>query len=173
MPNNTALRIVGFLFCLSGALALGLPAVASLAIEVAIGWLFIFIGTIQIISAAQGAGHPVMRGTVGLGVVSLLLGVVLISAPAAGLQTLTMLVALLFMLSGLLKIAIGRALRGGPSGRPLILSGAVSMGLGLWVLATLPRSAAVTLGLLLGLELLSHGIAALFVANLFADQSER
>lgn len=173
MPNNTALRIVGLLFCLSGFLALMAPVIASLAIELVTGWLFIFIGTIQIISAAQGAGHPVMRGTVGLGVVSLLLGIVLIGAPAAGLQTLTMLVALLFMLSGLLKIAIGRALGRGQPATQLLLSGAVSMGLGLYVLASLPHSASVTLGILLGIELLSHGMAALMIAGLRGDQSDR
>lgn len=169
MPNKNALRIVGILFCSSGVVALAAPMMVSIAIELIAGWLFIFIGTIQIIAAAQSVHRPVVRGTLGLGVVSLLLGVVLIAAPAAGLQTLTLLVALIFMLSGALKLALGRYLSGPNESRILFLSGLVSASLGALIALTLPQSATVTLGLLLGAELLSHGIAALVIASTAPD----
>ena len=169
MPNKSALRVVGILFCSSGVVALAAPMMVSIAIELIAGWLFIFIGTIQIIAAAQSIHRPVVRGTLGLGVVSLLLGVVLIAAPAAGLQTLTLLVALIFTLSGALKLALARYLSGPPGSRILFLSGLVSATLGAVIALTLPQSASVTLGIMLGVELLSHGITALVIASTAPD----
>ncbi len=169
MPNKSALRVVGILFCSSGVVALAAPMMVSIAIELIAGWLFIFIGTIQIIAAAQSIHRPVVRGTLGLGVVSLLLGVVLIAAPAAGLQTLTLLVALIFTLSGALKLALARYLSGPPGSRILFLSGLVSATLGAVIALTLPQSASVTLGIMLGIELLSHGITALVIASTEPD----
>lgn len=169
MPNKSALRVVGILFCSSGVVALAAPLMVSIAIELIAGWLFIFIGTIQIIAAAQSIHRPVVRGTLGLGVVSLLLGVVLIAAPAAGLQTLTLLVALIFTLSGALKLALARYLSGPPGSRILFLSGLISATLGALIALTLPQSASVTLGIMLGVELLSHGITALVIASTAPD----
>ncbi|MEY8883067.1 HdeD family acid-resistance protein [Donghicola sp. XS_ASV15] len=169
MPNKSALRIVGLLFCSSGVIALAAPMIVSIAVELIAGWLFTFIGTIQIIAAAQSVHRPVVRGTLGLGVVSLLLGVVLIAAPAAGVQTLTLLVALIFMLSGALKFALGRYLSRPAGNHILLMSGLVSVSLGSLIALTLPQSATVTLGLMLGAELLSHGIAALVIASTAPD----
>lgn len=165
MPNKSALRIVGLLFCSSGIVALAASLLVSIAVEVIAGWLFIFIGTIQIIAAAQSMHAPVVRGTLGLGLVALLLGVVLIAAPAAGAQTVTLLVALLFLLSGTLKLAIGRALPDPQAGHALFIAGLVSAMLGGLLALILPQNASLMLGLMIGTELISNGIVVLTIAS--------
>jgi uncharacterized membrane protein HdeD (DUF308 family) len=102
--------------------------------------------------------------SLGIGVLSLLVGVVLVADPLAGAIPLTLLVAVLFLATGVAKTMFALALRPASGWVWVLASGLVSVVLGVMILAGLPATATTILGLLLGIELVSNGVLFLFVA---------
>ena len=84
--------------------------------------------------------------------------------PLAGSISLTLLVAVLFLITGIAKTMFALALRPLGGWAWVLLSGVVSLLLGVLILTNFPASAATILGLLLGVELVSNGVLFLFVA---------
>ena len=77
-----------------------------------------------------------------------------------GLVALTMVVALSFVASGIVKLFFGWAIRSMGMGIWVILSGVFSVAIGMMLLGNILGSAPWVLGVLLGIELLSDGIAS-------------
>jgi uncharacterized membrane protein HdeD (DUF308 family) len=84
--------------------------------------------------------------------------------PLAGAIPLTLLVAVLFLATGVAKTMFALALRPASGWVWVLASGLVSVVLGVMILAGLPATATTILGLLLGIELVSNGVLFLFVA---------
>lgn len=161
MKSKTMFIFAGVLFLLSGLFCLFNPMAGSLAAELIAGWSFLLIGLLQMMAAFR---EPAWRARIWpllLGLVAGAVGIALLADPLSGLVTLTMLVGGMFVLTGIVKLVAGGGM---PSGRlkwAVILSGAVSVVLGGMILANLPGSAVVALGVLLGVELISDGVALL------------
>jgi uncharacterized membrane protein HdeD (DUF308 family) len=98
-----------------------------------------------------------------LAVVSIVGGVLLFD-PLAGMVSLTVLVAVLFLVTGIAKTMFAFSLRPVSGWVWVLVSGLVSLLLGVMILANFPWSAQAVLGILLGVELLSNGVLFLFVA---------
>jgi len=161
MPNWKSLVFVGVLFGIGGLVALLYPFGASLIVEQFAGWVFAFLGALQLvhwIKSKQWTGR-IWSGLLGL--VALLLGLSLIFDPINGLITLTMLVAILFLLSGISKAFAGVSISNSGLKWILLISGLLSLGLGVFILIYLQQAAMSILGLLLAIELLSNGGATL------------
>ncbi|MEI4196213.1 DUF308 domain-containing protein [Roseovarius sp. E0-M6] len=161
MKNRTLLIITGVLFLAAGLLALFNPLAASMTVEILASWAFVLLGILQIYAAVRSGDLSGQLWSLLLGVVALLLGVMLLADPLAGLVTLTVIAGVAFLVSGLFKLMLGFALASSALKLLVLLSGGVSAALGILILLGLPESAAITLGLLLGIELLSNGAAAL------------
>lgn len=95
---------------------------------------------------------------------AVLAGVSLLANPLAGVISLTYLLAILFVVSGIFKIVASLALPSGNWKWMVLLSGALSLGLGILIFANFAESALTTLGLLLGLQLISDGASMLGLA---------
>ncbi len=161
MTNSTWLIILGLLLAAAGILTLLHPFPASLTVELFAGWSFLVLGVLQIFAAFRAA---IVEGRVWLlliGLAMVVIGVALLRNPFAGLMALTVLIALSFIASGVFKLSVGRTIWGGSHGWAVVLSGVVSVLLGVLVLANIWPSAAVLLGVLLGIELLSNGLTLL------------
>ena len=163
--NRYWLIILGVLLILGGVLTLIHPFPASLTIEIFAGWAFLVLGILQIVAAFRhrGDGSALWLGLIGA--LMALIGVELLRDPLAGLVALTAVVAIAFIVSGLIKLALWNGLRGTPFGWGILLSGAVSILLGIMVLTNIPMSAAVLLGTLLGIEMISSGVTTLLLAS--------
>src|SRR5690606_26044025 len=98
------------------------------------------------------------------GVLMLLVGISLIFNPLAGMVSLTLLVALLFLVVGVVKVMYAFSLRPVGGWGWVLASGLLSLVLGVMILANFPWSAVSVLGILLGVELVSNGVLFLFVA---------
>ena len=91
--------------------------------------------------------------------------------PLAGLISLTVMLGILFLVTGILRLIWAFRLGQG-TGRGswiLLLSGLVSAGLGLWVLLFPAQTAPVLLGTLIAIELLSAGAALIALQHLGAS----
>ncbi len=160
MQNSTVLLIIGLLSIIAGILALTNPFSASLAVEQLAGWAFLILGILQAYVAFRAHGHGGRLWAMLLGLIAIVIGVALLARPMAGLVALTYILAIMFLVSGVFKLIAGFAIPLPALKWWLVLSGAVSLLLGIMILANFPQSAATILGLLLGIELLSNGVAA-------------
>src|SRR5688572_22557201 len=92
------------LMILAGALALIFPAVSSAAVVVFLGWLLILGGLAQGISLIDVRNVPHFSLQVMSAVLFVVVGVLFLRNPEAGLLSLTLLLIMLFMVEGFSKV---------------------------------------------------------------------
>lgn len=149
---------------IGGVLALLNPFAATLAATVMAGWVFAVLGVLQIVHSFRVTGWGGFLWSLLFGVLTLLVGISLIFNPLAGMVSLTLLVALLFLVMGVVKVMYAFSLRPVAGWGWVLASGLLSLVLGVMILANFPWSAVSVLGILLGVELVSNGVLFLFVA---------
>src|ERR1700758_1425079 len=96
----------GVLLVVFGMLAVGSPVVAAVAVNAFIAWLLVLAGVVHLTVAfhTREAGSLIWRVLVGLAY--LFFGVYLIMRPALGVASLTLVLASLFLIEGILNIAL-------------------------------------------------------------------
>lgn len=161
MKNWIVLLVVGILALVLGLIALANPFAASVTATLFVGWSFVFLGGFQIFAAFGANAIAAKIAGVFIGILALLIGLHIVGEPLKGLVSLTLVSGILFLISGAFKVGFGLFNFQGSARMAMILSGAVSVILGLMVLSNFPQSAAVLLGVLLAVELLSNGISAI------------
>jgi uncharacterized membrane protein HdeD (DUF308 family) len=151
------LLTLGILTALAGVVAIILPRAATLAVELLLGCLLVVDGVLQGVHAAQLRGRRGFGWKLAASLVSLAAGVLLLAFPLTGVLTLTLVVALFFLVSGVFKGIL--SLRWWPVGGAgwLLVSGIVSLLLGFGILVAFPEAAAWVVGLLVGIALLIDG----------------
>ncbi|MCP4205594.1 MAG: hypothetical protein GY767_00915 [Shimia sp.] len=164
MNNWIVMLIVGILAVVLGVLALANPFAASVTATVFAGWSFLFLGAFQTFASFSAPSTGAKIAGVILGLLAMVIGVHIIAQPLQGLLSLTFAAGILFLVSGIFKGIFGFSNFEGSARWALLLSGLVSVILGLMVLNNFPQSAAVLLGVLLAIELLSNGISAIALA---------
>jgi uncharacterized membrane protein HdeD (DUF308 family) len=160
--NWLFLVILGILSLVAGTVALFNPFEASIVATSLAGWLFVFMGVLQIVGAVQADGWAGRIFGVLLGVVALFVGLNVIGEPLTAMLTLTLVVGILFVASGIVKLFMGFTVVGNLRWA-VLLSAAASLILGAMVLTNFPQSAVVLLGVLLAVELLSNGVALIAI----------
>ncbi len=158
MAAMAVISIVGGLF------ALWNPLAATLTVTLLAGWIFLFLGAVQVVQSFSVSDWTGFLWALLLGVATAVVGVVLLFDPLAGMVSLTILVGVLFLVSGIAKIMFAFSLRPVAGWGLVLLSGAVSILLAVMIFANFPWSAVSVLGILLGVELLSSGVLYLFAA---------
>jgi uncharacterized membrane protein HdeD (DUF308 family) len=147
-----------------GFLALLNPFGATIFAVTLAGWVFLIQGVLQVVHAFRVRDWSGFIWSLGIGVLSLLVGIVLVVDPLAGAIPLTLLVAVLFLATGVAKTMFALSFRPDSGWVWALASGLISLILGVMILAGLPSTATTILGLLLGIELVSNGVLFLFVA---------
>ena len=163
-PSWIWMAVLAVVSLIGGFLALMNPFVATLAATLMAGWVFILLGVIQIVQAFQVRDWPGFLWSLLFGVLSLVVGMSLLFDPLAGMVSLTLLVAVLLLVTGVVKIMYSFSLRPIPGWGWVLASGALSLILAVMIFANFPWAAATVLGILLGGELISIGVLVLFVA---------
>jgi uncharacterized membrane protein HdeD (DUF308 family) len=147
------------LMILGGILALVFPVISSVAIVVFLGWLLIFSGALQAFSLIDVRHVPHFWLQLVSVVLSVLVGILFLRNPGAGLLTLTLLLIVFFMVEGISKIIFSLTIRPFPNWGRVFASGVVGILLAFYLWANTPVTAIWLLGVLLGIELISEGAA--------------
>jgi uncharacterized membrane protein HdeD (DUF308 family) len=147
------------LMILGGILALVFPIVSSVAIVIFLGWLLIFSGILQAFSLIDVRHVPHFWLQLVSVVLSVLVGILFLRNPEAGLLTLTLLLIVFFMVEGISKIIFSLTIRPFPNWGWVFASGVVGILLAFYLWANTPVTAIWLLGVLLGIELISEGAA--------------
>jgi uncharacterized membrane protein HdeD (DUF308 family) len=155
------LLVTGWLALIAGAVAIVVPAVATVAVALFIGWVLLFGGIVLLVDAfaVRDAGRLALRVLMAL--VAGAAGLALLLAPLHGTYTLTVLLVLWFAITGTLRIGVAIAERGVPGDGMIALNGVLTLLLAILIGAKLPSSADWAIGLLVGIDFLFYGFAAL------------
>jgi uncharacterized membrane protein HdeD (DUF308 family) len=154
--------IAGVLALVLGAVAIVVPAVASVTTAIFVGWILMIAGGLYAVDAwsVDHGSRKALRLV--LAVLTFVAGFYLVVAPLDGAFTLTVVLVIWFMATGTARIIIGLAESGVAGAWMTVLSGAISLALGVLIAEELPSSADWAVGLLVGVDLLFSG--ALLVA---------
>jgi len=154
---------IGVLSIIGGILALADPFIASITVATLAAWFFLIVGIVQIVQGFQMRGQAGFWGTLLWGGLMLLMAVLFILDPLAGVMSLTLLAAVWFLLIGTAKVAFALNMRPHSGWGWVAVSGAGSLALAAVILIGYPTNALAVLGLLFGLELLFNGTALLML----------
>jgi uncharacterized membrane protein HdeD (DUF308 family) len=151
------------LICL-GMLALASPLVAAVAVSVLIAWLIVLAGIVHLVVAfhSREAGSVIWRLLVGLAY--LCFGGYLIARPVAGVASLTLLLASLFLVEGIFNIVLFFRAPSVMRSSWFLLDGIVTLLLGLLIYMQWPSSSVWAIGTLVGVSLIFSGVTRVMVS---------
>ena len=158
--------IEGVILIVLGAAAIILPVVATLAVTLLIGWLFLISGGVGLVTTFWMRNAPGFWWALLSAVIGIAAGVVLIRWPISGTLSLTIVLIAFFVIEGVATIMYAVEHRAQLSGRWgwMLTSGIVDLILAGIIFAGLPETAAWALGLLVGINLLFGGTAMIGMA---------
>ena len=156
---------LGILLIVLGVVAIAFPVLMTITAKIFLGWMFLIGGVLQIIHAFSTRDWKGFLWNVLIGVLYVVVGAWLAFFPLTGVLTLTILIAILFVVEGVMKTMMGFNL-GSDEGRLwVIVSGIAAIILGILLFVDLPGSALWAIGLLVGINFLFSGIAFLTIAT--------
>lgn len=157
--------IQGLILIAFGLLAIGEPMVATLAVTVFAGWLFLFAGIIGLAGMFTAQRVPGFLWALITALLSIAIGIYLIWNPLTGVVSLTLAVALFFGAQGISHIitAIGQR-RILPSWGWVFFAGIANLILAAIIWSGFPGTAEWVLGLLFGINLLFWGFELVMTA---------
>ena len=166
LPEPKRLLWIGIAFAVAGVAAILLPGAAAIAAELLIAWSLLFWGILGLGFAWALRPHPQWKAVGLLFALVLLLGMVLVVSPFAGIRFLTILLIATFLMEGVLSVSLGLRLGSDMPGRGwLIGSGICAFVLGCLTLIGWPSSAAWLLGTVVGVNFLTTGVALIFISR--------
>jgi uncharacterized membrane protein HdeD (DUF308 family) len=155
----------GIVMMVLGLLAIAVPEVATLAITILIGWLFFVGGIFRTISVVQHRAMPGFAWSLLIAVLAILLGLILILRPIAGVLTLTIWLIVFFIIEGIAAIFLAIEHRRHLSSWGwVLLSGLVDLLLAYLIWDGWPSSAAWAIGLLVGINMVFVGLSLVMTA---------
>ncbi|MFI4876272.1 MAG: HdeD family acid-resistance protein [Blastopirellula sp. JB062] len=139
-----------------GVIALGASFIASLAVVVFFGLLMVLGGAAQIASAFWAGRWSGMVLHLLMGIFYAVVGMLMIDAPIEALQAITLLIAAFLIVGGLFRVVAAMTIRF-PAWGWQLLSGAISVLLGLMINKGWPDNSFFIVGMFLGIELIFSG----------------
>jgi uncharacterized membrane protein HdeD (DUF308 family) len=148
----------------AGIVAIGLPLVAGVAINILVAWLLVFSGLAHLvyawhIRAIGGEIWQVLLGALYIGI-----GVYLLMHPVAGLVTLTLALAIYLFAEGLLELILSIYLRPRPGWGWILLDGIVTLILAIMIWMTWPANTEWVIGTLVGISMIFSGTTRLMLS---------
>jgi len=153
--------IFAVILIILGILSITLPAYSGMTITVILGILFVIGGALRTTFAfiTTSWGSAILRFLFGL--VMLLGGIWLIANPEMGMTTLTVILAIMFVVDGISEVMFSFFLKPIGGGTIMLLDGIFSIVLGILIWINWPASGEWAIGLLVGIKLVIDGIALL------------
>lgn len=146
-----------------GIAALVFPVVSTLAATLFVGWVFVFSGAVTLYGSFSVRGTGPFFGALLLGLLSIAAGVYTLARPDVGAASLTLMLGALFMVQGAYEMVFAFELRSTKAWGWLAVSALASIVLSLAILSGWPGTSLVTLGVLIGVNFVSSGLAYLLV----------
>jgi uncharacterized membrane protein HdeD (DUF308 family) len=156
---------LGAALVILGIVALVFPVIASFVATYFVGWLLVVAGVAGIFGSFSIRGTGPFFGALLFGLLSLACGVFLLFRPGVGMLLLTLIVGVLFIIQGAAETFLAFEARPSKGWGWMLASAIASVILAIVIIAGWPGSSLITLGLLMGLNFITSGVAYLTVAN--------
>ena len=161
-----AFLIEGILFVILGLAAIVVPPLASLAVAIFLGWMFLVSGIAGLVLTFWARQMPGFWWSLLSAVLAIGVGAVLLARPVQGILTLTIVVGAYFLAEGVTTVMYALEHRRELSRRWgwLLIAGLMDIIVAGIIMAGLPGTALWALGLLVGLNLLFGGASLIAMA---------
>jgi uncharacterized membrane protein HdeD (DUF308 family) len=156
----------GILLAILGIAAMIVPPLASLAITIFLGWMFLISGIGGLFITWWARNMPGFWWSLISAALAVLAGGILLARPVQGVLTLTIVVGAYFLAEGVTTIMYALEHRKELSGRWswLLVAGLMDILIAFFIIAGLPGSAEWALGLLVGINMLFGGATLIGMA---------
>jgi uncharacterized membrane protein HdeD (DUF308 family) len=156
----------GIILVVLGLLAIVVPPLATLAVEIFIGWLFLISGVAGLITTFGARHAPGFWWALLSAILAIAAGIVLLVWPLSGILSLTLLLIAFFITEGILSIMYALEHKRELTGQWgwMLASGIIDLVLAAIIFSGLPGTAAWALGLLVGINMLFGGSALIAIA---------
>jgi uncharacterized membrane protein HdeD (DUF308 family) len=156
----------GALLLVLGVVAVIVPPLATLAVTILFGWLFLISGVMGLLTSFWMRAAPGFWWSLISAALGVVVGGLLLAQPITGAISLTLLLIAFFAVEGIVSIMFALDHKRELSGQWgwMLASGVVDLVLSVILLAGLPGTAAWALGLLVGINMVFGGIALIAMA---------
>lgn len=161
--HRTWFTILGILLIILGIAAIAFPLVTTIAAKIFLGWLFLIGGIVQIVHAFSTQKWSEFFLDLLIGVLYVFVGAWLAFFPLTGILTLTIVLAVMFIIQGALELGMAFRMRPQQGWGWMLFAGIIAILAGLLIIAELPSSATWAIGLLVGINLIVSGFAYLLL----------
>ena len=162
-PNRGWFIALGIIMILLGLLAIALPFATTLAVAILLGWIILIAGIVQIVNAFKSSGALGLLLELLLGILHIFVGIMLLRNLLAGVITLTFVVGILIFINGAFRVIQAFQLRPAANWGVVLLSGIISIILGILIWSQWPFNAPWLLGLLVGISLCFNGVIIIII----------
>jgi uncharacterized membrane protein HdeD (DUF308 family) len=156
--------VLSVLMIISGVLAVAIPPVAGLTVTVMFGWLLIVTGALHLGFAWRGHGAAAVIGELAIAVLYGAIGFYMLARPAAGLASLTLVIAGYLAAKGAVEGVIAFKFRLLPGTGWLVFDGILTVMIAGLIASAWPASSAWAVGVLVGIAMISSGFARLMLS---------
>ncbi|HEX4827055.1 MAG TPA: HdeD family acid-resistance protein [Xanthobacteraceae bacterium] len=158
--------IEGIVLVVLGLSAIIIPPLATIAVTIFLGWLFLISGIVGLVTTFWARHAPGFWWSLLSAVLAIAAGIVLLGWPVRGAVSLTLLLIVFFIIEGVLSIMYALEHKKELSGQWgwMLVSGIIDLILAAIILAGLPGTAEWALGLLVGINMLFGGSAMIAMA---------
>lgn len=163
--DTKRLTILGIALLVLGAIALFAPLFAGNAVVITIGIVLLVAGIGQFMQGVRAESWREKMLPLILGVVTGLCGIFVIGHPLLGLGFLTLLLVAYFVVEGVWKIIASFSYRPAPAWIWMLVSGVLSLLLGLLIWNQWPVSGMWAVGVLVGVDLISTGLSMVMLGS--------
>jgi len=156
----------GILLSIIGLAAMIVPPLASLAVTIFLGWMFLVSGIAGLVATYWARNMPGFWWSLISAALAVLAGGILLARPMQGVLTLTIVIGAYFLAEGVATIMYALEHRKELSGRWswLLVAGLMDIIIAFFIIAGLPGSAEWAIGLLVGINLLFGGATLIGMA---------
>jgi len=159
------LFVYGVVLVVLGVLAIMAPRISGIAVQLLLGWLLILAGIAWTMYAshARSWGSGLWEALVGI--LAVIGGVIIIARPLLSLEILTWILAVYFIATGVLKLALAFELRPTQGWGWTLFNGAISVFLGVIVMRQWPFSGLWLVGTLVGIDMIFGGFSLIRIST--------
>jgi uncharacterized membrane protein HdeD (DUF308 family) len=156
----------GVVMVILGILAVAWPAMATIAVDLYVGWLFLISGLVGLVAMFSARDVPAFLWTLLTAALAVAVGVLLIWKPVEGALSLTIVLTAFFVAEGIFQIVGSFSYRDVMPGSWgwMLVSGISDLFLAGILIVYWPVSAAWALGLIVGINLITSGVAIVTAA---------
>jgi len=160
-----SLTWLGVAMTILGVAALVFPLVATLAVTLFVGSLFLVFGVISLGVSFSLRGAGPFFGSLLFALAAIAVGVFTLFHPAAGARALTLTAGVLFVMQGAAEGVFALEMRPASGWSAMLLSAIASIVLAAIILARWPAISTIVLGILFGVDFITSGIGLILASR--------